>query len=139
MASFWFLLPLFMAFTTSPSLSLSSHLHLETSTISAAPAFLPTSPLSSPPNLSPDITPLFPSPGGVLAPSPSGSSAMPTIPSNLSPPNPDEMVSPGPDSAISPSGSLPVSSSSSLDFAGFLNSAVLVSLLAYWVVQIFGI
>ncbi|XP_031123171.1 classical arabinogalactan protein 26 [Ipomoea triloba] len=88
-------------------------LNLPTSTISAAPSLLPFPPSSSPPALSPDITPLFPSPGGSeLAPS---DSSLPTIPSSPSPPNPDEILAPGPlMAALSPSGSLPVSPSVSL-------------------------
>ncbi|KAH7517135.1 hypothetical protein FEM48_Zijuj09G0030100 [Ziziphus jujuba var. spinosa] len=85
------------------------------STISAAPALLPGAPLSSSssPTLSPDITPLFPSPGGV-PPSPTQSS-LPTIPSSPSPPNPDYVAAPGPgDFAFPPSGSLPASSSVSV-------------------------
>ncbi|GJS98496.1 classical arabinogalactan protein 26 [Tanacetum coccineum] len=85
-------------------------------TISAAPALLPTissssPPLASPsPALSPDITPLFPSPS-VSGLSPTESS-LPTIPSSPSPPNPDDISSFGPNTmAISPSGSLPDSSS----------------------------
>ncbi|KAJ4904406.1 Uncharacterized protein Rs2_18357 [Raphanus sativus] len=71
--------------------------------------------LSSPPLeaiMSPDISPLFPTPGSSeMSPSPSGSFDMPTIPSSLSPPNPDA-VSP---LDSSPVGSpLPVSSSVSL-------------------------
>ncbi|KAF3436384.1 hypothetical protein FNV43_RR23476 [Rhamnella rubrinervis] len=86
------------------------------STISAAPALLPgapLSPLSSSPTLSPDITPLFPSPGGVpLSPT---QSSLPTIPSSPSPPNPDYVAAPGPDFALPPSGtSLPASSSISV-------------------------
>ncbi|KAK4376313.1 hypothetical protein RND71_006990 [Anisodus tanguticus] len=53
--------------------------NMPASTISAAPALLPNPPLSSSP-LSPDITPLFPSPGGSeLARS---DSSLPTIPSS---------------------------------------------------------
>lgn len=86
------------------------------STISAAPALLPGAPLSplssSSPTLSPDITPLFPSPRRVpLSPT---QSSLPTIPSSPSPPNPDVMAAPGPDFAFPPSGSLPASSSVSV-------------------------
>ncbi|KAL3829388.1 hypothetical protein ACJIZ3_018190 [Penstemon smallii] len=69
-------------------------------TISAAPALLPDPPLLSPYSaLSPDITPLFPSPlndGGSTSSSP-----VPTIPSTRSPPNPDTT---GPDAALAPTG-----------------------------------
>ncbi|KAF8387929.1 hypothetical protein HHK36_026591 [Tetracentron sinense] len=140
MDSFWFLLPLFVAFMISPSLSLSSsHLRLESYAISAAPALLPSSPISPSPNLSPDITPLFPSPGAVVVPSPTGSSSMPTIPSNPSPPNPDEMLAPGPDLAFSPSGSDSASSSAPLNIDGYPNSGVFVGLVVYCVMQLFGV
>ncbi|KAF9669374.1 hypothetical protein SADUNF_Sadunf14G0101000 [Salix dunnii] len=83
--------------------ALASQIHVKLSTISAAPAFLPDAPLSSPPALSPDIQPLFPSPG-VEAPSPTESS-LPTIPSSPSPPNPGDILAPGPERfPISPSG-----------------------------------
>ncbi|PWA54917.1 classical arabinogalactan protein 26 [Artemisia annua] len=102
-------------------------------TISAAPALLPTisssPPLSSPsPALSPDITPLFPSPSGSgLSPS---ESSLPTIPSSPSPPNPDDISTFGPNTmALSPSGSLPDSSSVSW-------KAGLMSLGACWAFQL---
>ncbi|KAJ0034651.1 hypothetical protein Pint_25024 [Pistacia integerrima] len=99
MASFCLLV--LLLFMNSPLLSLASdhHLNSETSpsSISASPAFL-TSPTYQ--ELSPDISPLLPSPGGVV-PTPTGSS-VPTIPSNPSPPNPD---APGP--AFSPFSQLP--------------------------------
>ncbi|KFK37546.1 hypothetical protein AALP_AA4G270900 [Arabis alpina] len=89
------------------------------STISAAPSSLPEAPSSfsaSPsPAMSPDISPLFPTPGSnEMSPSPSESSDMPTIPSSLSPPNPDA-VSHDPLPEFSPVGSpLPTSYSVSL-------------------------
>ncbi|KAH7844436.1 hypothetical protein Vadar_027973 [Vaccinium darrowii] len=114
-----------------PSLSSTSELNLETtpSGISAAPAVLPDPPLSPFQELSPDITPLFPSPGGEL-PSPTGSS-IPTIPSTLSPPNPDAVAIAGPYSALSPYGSELVSAASSPSVFGFLNLAVLLGLVSY--------
>ncbi|CAH8320683.1 unnamed protein product [Eruca vesicaria subsp. sativa] len=71
--------------------STSELLQFQLSTISAAPSFLPEAPSASPPEaMSPDISPLFPTPGSSeMSPSPSDSSEMPTIPSSLSPPNPD--------------------------------------------------
>ncbi|KAM1902451.1 hypothetical protein ACFX14_031165 [Malus domestica] len=52
------------------SLALQSQPETQFSSISAALALLPGAPLSSSPTLSPDISPLFPSPGGVpLSPS----------------------------------------------------------------------
>ncbi|CAN7088188.1 unnamed protein product [Brassica rapa subsp. narinosa] len=67
--------------------STSELLQFQLSTISAAPSFLPEAPSSfsaSPPEAtSPDISPLFPTPGSSeMSPSPSESSAMPTIPSS---------------------------------------------------------
>ncbi|KAF8074378.1 hypothetical protein N665_1107s0017 [Sinapis alba] len=100
--------------------STSELLQFQLSTISAAPSFLPEAPSSfsaSPPPeaMSPDISPLFPTPGSSeMSPSPSESSAMPTIPSSLSPPNPDA-VARDPLLDTSPVGSpLPASSSVSL-------------------------
>ncbi|PSR92655.1 60S ribosomal protein like [Actinidia chinensis var. chinensis] len=119
MASFWFLSSLIMASMAFPSLSSSP-----TTTISAAPALLPSPPLSPPSTeLSPDISPLLPSPTG---------SSIPTIPSNPSPPNPDEIPGFAPDFAVSPSGSKLISASSSLSLFGFLNLAVLVGLVSIW-------
>ncbi|XP_027931538.1 classical arabinogalactan protein 26 [Vigna unguiculata] len=80
-------------------------------TLSSSPAALsdpPPSSLTPFRELSPDIAPLFPSPGGVL-PTPTGSD-IPTIPSNPSPPNPDDLIAPGPLSAFSPFGSMQASS-----------------------------
>ncbi|XP_055829749.1 classical arabinogalactan protein 26-like [Solanum dulcamara] len=113
-----FLIPL-MIFLICQSFS-SSLASMPASTISAAPALLPNPPISSPP-LSPDITPLFPSPGGSeLAPS---DSSLPTIPSSLSPPNPDAMVAPGPFMPFQPSASFPIHSA--IPLASFI-SAILV-------------
>ncbi|GMJ01103.1 hypothetical protein HRI_003779500 [Hibiscus trionum] len=91
------------------SVALSSQEHVRYSTISAAPAFLPSAPLASSPSLPPDIEPLFPTPNGV-APSPADSS-VPTIPSSPSPPNPDNILAPAPGFAPSPAEPLPVSTS----------------------------
>lgn len=110
------------------------------STISAAPALLPGGPLSSSsPTLSPDITPLFPSPGGV-PPSPTQSS-LPTIPSSPSPPNPDSVAAPGPhDFAFPPSesGSLPASSSVSVSSSQPLNLAVFLILMVLFSMRLSG-
>ncbi|KAB1214062.1 hypothetical protein CJ030_MR5G017325 [Morella rubra] len=132
MASFWFPLVLIMAFMASPLLSVSSPLNPKASTISATPSFLtnPSLPLSPYQELSPDISPLLPSPGGAV-PTPIGSS-VPTIPSSLSPPNPDALGAPGPDSAFSPFGSLPASSAASEVLVSFLNMAAFALLAAYW-------
>lgn len=101
------------------------------STISAAPALLPDpiSPSSSPPpSLSPEINPVFPSPGGPqLAPSDS----TPLIPSSPSPPNPDEYASEGPGAAFPPSGMLPVASSEGRRAEVLLCSAA-VALAGFW-------
>uniref|UniRef100_A0A5B7B9R3 Classical arabinogalactan protein 26-like n=1 Tax=Davidia involucrata TaxID=16924 RepID=A0A5B7B9R3_DAVIN len=135
MAAWKWLLTLGMVFMAYPSSS------LPTSTISAAPAFLPNPPsLSSPPlpTLSPDINPLLPSPGGAgLSPT---ESSVPTIPSSPSPPNPDATaVAPGPGMAFSPSGSLPDSSSVALNLSGPLHSVMLLlGLLPFWLIQLSG-
>ncbi|PON96660.1 hypothetical protein TorRG33x02_076410 [Trema orientale] len=106
------MLMVFMASSYS-SASFSEPEDIRFSTISAAPAVLPGGPLTAPlsPALSPDITPLFPTPGrGPISPA---ESSLPTIPSSPSPPNPDALVAPGPGIALPPSGSLPASSASS--------------------------
>ncbi|RXI02657.1 hypothetical protein DVH24_002735 [Malus domestica] len=67
-SSFLAIFILFMA--SHSSLALQSQPETQFSSISAALALLPGAPLSSSPTLSPDISPLFPSPGGVpLSPS----------------------------------------------------------------------
>ncbi|KAJ4846217.1 hypothetical protein Tsubulata_025567 [Turnera subulata] len=139
MASFWSLMAMFMAFMAHfSSLALSSHVHIQLSTISAAPAFLPDSaPLSSPPSLSPDIEPLFPTPKGE-APAPSDSS-LPTIPSSPSPPNPDNMLAPGPESGISPSRAMPVSASVSVTPSGPISLAVLICFMVFELMQVPGV
>ncbi|KAG2727240.1 hypothetical protein I3843_01G145100 [Carya illinoinensis] len=136
MASFWFHLLLIMAFMASPLLSLSSQFDSKASTISATPSFLasPLPPLSPFQELSPDIAPLLPSPGGVV-PTSTGSS-VPTIPSSPSPPNPDVLAAAGPDSAFSPLGSLPASSAAPKILVSYLNIAVFAGLAAYWSVQL---
>ncbi|XP_015575655.2 classical arabinogalactan protein 26 [Ricinus communis] len=115
---------IFMAYFSSLALT-SEVLHVQYSTISAAPALLPEPPFSStspPPtsSLSPDIEPVFPTTGAAV-PSPAESS-LPTIPSSPSPPNPDiiDPEAPGPVFGISPSGSLPASSATSLTSSAIL-------------------
>lgn len=74
--------------------------------------------------ISPDIAPLLPSPGGVVPPA-SSVSSVPTIPSNPSKNPDDEMFPIGPDSAaLAPSAFSPVSSALSLTV--YLNIAVFV-------------
>ncbi|CAK9178052.1 unnamed protein product [Ilex paraguariensis] len=127
------LLVLVLTFMPCPSYQL----NLPTSTISAAPAVLPEAPLSSPPTLSPDISPLFPSPGGSeLSPS---QSSVPIIPSSPSPPNPDAMVAPGPFMAFSPSGSLPASSAIPRNVSETLSLVMGLGLLGFWLIQFFGV
>lgn len=105
MASFWSFSAIFLALIAcNCSLALASAKTMHVSTISAAPTILPEAPLFSP-AMSPDMEPLFPSPGGV-AYSPSDSS-LPTIPSSPSPPNPDISTHQGPVSAFPPSESMP--------------------------------
>ncbi|XP_011082503.1 classical arabinogalactan protein 26-like [Sesamum indicum] len=118
------LLSIFMAISSSLA-------NLPASTISAAPALLPDpiSPSSPPPALSPDITPLFPSPAGSeLSPT---ESSVPIIPSSPSPPNPDVVAAPGPDMAFPPSGLLPDSSSLRLNLPGFLIPMLVSCLVAF--------
>ncbi|XP_021820092.1 classical arabinogalactan protein 26 [Prunus avium] len=128
MASFCSFLAMFMIFMAShSSLALESQPEPQFSSISAAPALLPGAPLSSSPTLSPDISPLFPSPGGVpLSPA---ESSLPTIPSSRSPPNPEDTVAPGPGLAFAPSGSLPVSHSSPVTSSLPLNVILFLGLL----------
>ncbi|XWS31658.1 hypothetical protein CRYUN_Cryun23aG0095200 [Craigia yunnanensis] len=136
MASYWLpwgiLFMVFMAYFSSLALS-SSLVHVQYSTISAAPAFLPSAPLASSPSLPPDIEPLFPTPKG-MAPSPTDSS-LPTIPSSPSPPNPDNILAPGPGFALSPSGSLPTSNSVSLTSARAFKSILFIGLLVFCLLQ----
>ncbi|KAL1825884.1 hypothetical protein ACET3Z_012662 [Daucus carota] len=109
------------------------------SVISAAPSVLPfepplSSPMATSPSssaLSPDITPLFPSPAG---PSPAQSS-LPLIPSSPSPPNPDEVTAPGPITALPPSGLFPDSSAFTLHAFSCPSS---VMLLLLGLVQVFS-
>ncbi|KAJ6680225.1 CLASSICAL ARABINOGALACTAN PROTEIN 26 [Salix purpurea] len=125
----------FTAYFSSPAMA--SQIHARLSTISAAPAFLPDAPLSSPPASSPDIQPLFPTPG-VGAPSPTESS-LPTIPSSPSPPNPGDILAPVSERfPISPSGPLPASSSVSLTSSGPLKLAFVLGLLVFCSVQLSG-
>jgi len=130
MASFCFFIVLIVPLMIFPLLSSSTQLNSKTSPypIYTSPPFLTNPPPLSPfQELSPDIAPLLPSPGGVL-PSPTVSS-VPTIPSTRSPPNPDEVVAPGPDSAFSPLGALPASSASPRNS---INFAIAVGCIAYW-------
>ncbi|KAG4186907.1 hypothetical protein ERO13_A08G072500v2 [Gossypium hirsutum] len=140
MASLWSpwgnLFMFLMAYFSSLPLSSSSqlYLHVQYSTISAAPAFLPSAPLASSPSLPPDIEPLFPTPNGV-PPSPTDSS-MPTIPSSPSPPNPDNIVAPAPGFAFSPSNSpLPVSTSVYPTSARALKPTLFLGLLVFSILQ----
>ncbi|PIM98978.1 hypothetical protein CDL12_28532 [Handroanthus impetiginosus] len=116
---------LIILITTSITFPSSLSKNLPSSTISAAPALLPNpvAPSSSPtPALSPDITPLFPSPGRPeLSPS---DASLPIIPSSPSPPNPDTIAALGPGSAFAPSGLLPDSSSLRLSVPRFLSPTV---------------
>ncbi|KAL9401081.1 hypothetical protein Peur_004930 [Populus x canadensis] len=139
MASFWFLtaliVPLVIFPLPSSSSSSSTQLNSKTSPypISTSPAFLTKSPPIPPfQELSPDIAPLLPSPGGVL-PSPTVSS-VPTIPSTPSPPNPDEVVASGPDSAFSPLGALLASSAAPRNL---INSVIVGGFIAYRSIQLF--
>ncbi|KAK7303169.1 hypothetical protein RJT34_14071 [Clitoria ternatea] len=123
-------LMIIMAFMPSPMLSSYSQ---QVPTLSSSPATLtdpPPSSLSPFQDLSPDIAPLLPSPGGVL-PTPSGSD-IPTIPSNPSPPNPDDIIAPGPLSALSPFGSMQASSNAPRSVVFSLPTTAFAALAAYW-------
>ncbi|KAJ7977494.1 classical arabinogalactan protein 26-like [Quillaja saponaria] len=136
MASFWSLLTMFMVLMASHcSLALASKLTMHISTISAAPAVLPVAPVAS--TMSPDITPLFPSPGGVAF-SPSESSSLPIIPSSPSTPNPDSTAAGGPGLALPPSDPLPTSSTVALTSNWSLNLVVHLGLLVIFIVQLTG-
>lgn len=117
-----------LAFHKSPSL-----LNVTASAISAAPALLPNPPLSNSPSLSPDISPLFPSPGGSeLAPT---DSSLPLIPSSPSPPNPDAMIAPGPIyMPFSPTESLPVSSA--VPLLSSMCTMLVLGLISSWFTQL---
>ncbi|XP_054802166.1 classical arabinogalactan protein 26-like [Prosopis cineraria] len=105
MASFWPFPAIFLALMASNCSScLACPPSVRFSAISAAPTVSPAAPLVSAP-LSPDIEPLFPSPGKA-AYSPSDSS-LPTIPASPSPPNPDAFGTPGSVMAFPPSESMP--------------------------------
>ncbi|XP_022852445.1 classical arabinogalactan protein 26-like [Olea europaea var. sylvestris] len=92
------------------------------SSISSAPALPPNPPLS------PDVSPLLPSPGGVVHP-PTGSS-LPTIPSD-STQNPDLTNPVGPDTAFAPSGLLQASSTESRFLVTGLKLGTFVGFLAH--------
>ncbi|KAH6756168.1 hypothetical protein C2S53_004267 [Perilla frutescens var. hirtella] len=118
------------------ALPIPSHqINLHNPTISAAPAVLPDPPLPPYTELSPDITPLLPSPSGAGG-SPAGSS-MPTIPSTRSP-NPDTLDAVGPDTAFAPSGSLQESSAVKVSING-LKSEFFSSCFVSWLMMMFMI
>ncbi|XP_058210352.1 classical arabinogalactan protein 26 [Rhododendron vialii] len=113
----------------------SSSLALPTSTISAAPAHLPNPSLPfSSPTLSPDITPLFPSPGG--AGPPPAESPLPTIPSSRSPPDPFQVVAPGPSMADSPFGFPPPPSSVALGVSVSPHSVIFLGFVTFLLMQL---
>ncbi|XP_020213157.1 classical arabinogalactan protein 26 [Cajanus cajan] len=129
MASFWSFSAMFMALMAcNCSLVLASRQNMYVSTISAAPTALPGAPMYFSPTMSPDIEPLFPTPGGAAF-SPSESTT-PTIPSSPSPPNPDVSNSPGSVLAFPPSLSMPAvaptSQGASLPLCSILHLAILV-------------
>ncbi|KAK4273164.1 hypothetical protein QN277_021618 [Acacia crassicarpa] len=133
MASFWPFTTILLALIVSHcSSSLASPPSVRISTISAAPTVLPAAPMASAP-LSPNIEPLFPSPGKAAF-SPSDSS-LPTIPASPSPPNPDAFGVPGPVMALPPSQSMPAhapashSSSHPLNLISYLASLVICLML----------
>ncbi|XP_027338195.1 classical arabinogalactan protein 26-like [Abrus precatorius] len=119
-----------MSFMLSPMLSSYSQPIPKVPTLSSSPATLtdpPPSPLSPFQELSPDIAPLLPSPGGVL-PTPAGSD-IPLIPSNPSPPNPDDIIAPGP---LSPFGSIQATSNAPASLVCSIATTAIAGLAAYW-------
>ncbi|KAJ6688991.1 hypothetical protein OIU85_005414 [Salix viminalis] len=137
-AFFWSLIALAVPLVISPSSSSSStQLNPETSAYPISTFLTITNSPPIPPfqELSPDIAPLLPSPGGEL-PSPATSS-IPTIPSSPSPPNPDEAVASGPDSAFSPLGALLASSAAPRNLINLV--VAVVGLVAYRSIQLFQI
>ncbi|KAI4341709.1 hypothetical protein MLD38_026401 [Melastoma candidum] len=132
------LLLLLLASTTREAVAAASHQLLHVSTISAAPAVLPSSPASSPllplppPALSPDAEPLLPSPGGSSGSESPTESTLPIIPSSPSPPNPDDVTAPQPEVALGPSSSLPVSASLGNQPASYKNAGQAFVLLLCW-------
>ncbi|KAK7392355.1 hypothetical protein VNO78_20791 [Psophocarpus tetragonolobus] len=137
MASFWSFLVIFMALMACNfSLALASGPNVHVSTISAAPTTLPGAPLYFSPTLSPDIEPLFPTPGGTaLSPS---ESSIPTIPSSPSPPNPDVTNSPGSVLAFPPSESMPALAPSSQGASLPLDSILHLAILVICIMQLHG-
>ncbi|XP_022138732.1 classical arabinogalactan protein 25 [Momordica charantia] len=130
MASFWYCSALIMAFMASTLLALPSdslHNPKSSTIISASPSLFTTNspqPISPFQELSPEIAPLLPSPGGNI---PSATGSIPTIPSNPSPPNPDEFEAPAPDpSALSPFG-LPGSFAPPTALPWYSNSLLLLA------------
>lgn len=132
--SFLAILTVLMACHCSASSASRQSMHI--STISAAPAFLPGAPLVSP-TLSPDIEPLFPTPGG--ASYPPAESSLPTIPSSPSPPNPDAIGTPvGSMAAFPPSDFMPVSSPASQASSQLYDSNICLGLLVICIMQLHG-
>ncbi|WOG83360.1 hypothetical protein DCAR_0102535 [Daucus carota subsp. sativus] len=125
-----------MSFMISPSFSLTSH-QLKIDTVPAAPALLPnTVPVSPSTKISPDISPLLPSSGGVM-PS-TDSASIPIIPSTPSQ-NPDEVAAFSPDSAVSPSGHLSDSSAVTQSMIRSLKFAVFMVLFSCWTIHNFAV
>jgi hypothetical protein len=139
MASFWSFSTIFIAFIAcNCSLTLASVKNMHVSAISAAPTtlpeisaaptILPEAPIFSP-AMSPDMEPLFPTPGRAAF-SPSDSS-LPTIPSSPSPPNPDISTQQGPALSFPPSESIspaiaPSSQGASLSLFSILHLAIML-------------
>ncbi|CAI9779785.1 unnamed protein product [Fraxinus pennsylvanica] len=122
MASFH-LVAIIMALMVSSLHSLpSGRMISESSSVSSPPELQPNPPLS------PDVSPLLPSTGGVVPP-PTGSS-LPTIPSD-STQNPDMMGPVGPDAAFAPSGSLQTSLTESRLIVTGLKLGNFIGFLAY--------
>lgn len=137
MAPFWSfsaVLLALMAFTCPLALA-SQQKNMHVSTISAAPTTLPGSPLLSP-TLSPDIEPLFPTPGKYAYSS--SESSLPTIPSSPSPPNPDITGHQGHGLAFPPSESMPAPAPSSQGASLPLYSILQLVMLVICIMQLYG-
>ncbi|KAI6683942.1 hypothetical protein NL676_029855 [Syzygium grande] len=102
----------------------------------ATPPALSSEPLVPPfQELSPDIAPLLPSPGGAAPASSGGSPSMPTIPSSPSPPNPDDDPL-GLDSAVAPESSFMASFAIAAKPVEAVNVAALSVWAVFWAVQL---
>ncbi|XP_030525133.2 classical arabinogalactan protein 27-like [Rhodamnia argentea] len=137
MASSWLASAIIVSLMAPPSQSLSSELNsgIPATTMTSSSPPLPSDPLVPPfQELSPDIAPLLPSPGGA-APASGSSSSVPTIPSNPSPPNPDDAPL-GPGSAVAPEDPLMASSAIRTKPIEARNVVAFPMWAAFWAMQL---